>query len=196
MSELLSQRKFADHVGVSHVYINKLVKQGKIPLVDKKIPVDEGVKAYNAAQQLGYEENREHGKRQRAAAAKKKPKAKPKEQEIELPDDDSSLPSTGNLSNDKVTQAFNRAKLAEKTYNAKIKELEYKEKQGLFLPKDVVDEDAASTAAEVQALLNAVAPRIAPLCEGKPARIIESLIQEGISEAIEAMKKSRFVKDK
>lgn len=202
MSKLLSQRKFAEKVGRSHVYINKLVKQGKIPLVNGKIPEEEGVKAFNESQQLGYEENRQNGKKQREQAkktvkpAKKKAAKKEKDPDIELPEDDSPLPSTGNLTADKVTQAFNRARLAEKTYNAKIKELEFKEKQGLLIPIEVIEEDAASTALEIQGLLNSIGPRIAPICEGKPARIIESLITEAISEAMVALKKSRFNKGK
>lgn len=196
MSKLLSQRKFAEHVGRSHVYINKLVKEGKIPLVNGKIPLDDGVKAFELSQQLGYEENRAHGERQRQAAAKKKPKTKAKEKEIELPSDDSPLPSTGNISADKVTAAFNKAKLAEKTFNAKIKELEYKEKNGLLIPKEDVENDAAATAAELMALLTPIAPTIAPMCEGKPSRVIEGIIEEAISEALEAMKKSKFNKGK
>ncbi|WZL14723.1 terminase small subunit [Vibrio phage vB_VpaM_XM1] len=201
MSELLSQRQFAEKIGRSHVWVSKLVKQGKLPLVNKKIPLEEGLKAYEASQQLGYEGNREHAEKQRTASTKKtkpKPKTKEKkeepkqEQSFDIPDDDDILPSTGTVSVDKVAQMFNRAKLAEKTFQAKLKEMDFKEKQGHLLPKEVVEADAAATAEELRGLLFSISPRIAPICEGKPAREIEVIIENAINEALQALKKSRF----
>lgn len=200
MTQLLSQRAFAKHIDRSNVYVSRLVKQGKIPTVDGKIPLEEGLAAYEASQQLGYEANREHGKKQREQAKEKRAgKAKTPENNLvgsddsfEMPEDDEILPATGKVSVDKVTQMFNRAKLAEKTYQAKLKELDFKEKQGLLLPKEVVESDAASTAEELRGLLFAVPPRIAPICEGKPAREIEIVIENAINECLTALKKSRF----
>lgn len=202
---LLSQREFAEHIGRSHVWVNRLIKQGKIPVVDGKIPLEEGVKAYEASKQVGYEANRAHGEKQRQEAAKKKEKAsgassatKKKKREMPptttIPGDDETMPMTGNVAADKVAAAFNKAKLAEKTYQAKIKELDYKEKQGLLIAKETVEADAAQTAEELRGLMFSIPPRIAPLCEGRPAREIESIIDEAINEALGALKKSRFVK--
>ena len=187
MSEKLSQRAFAKHVGCSPSWINKLVKSGKIPLDAKgKIDVAVGMKAYEASQQPGYENNREHAKKQRAASKSKKSGG----QDVELPDD---APLTGgNATVEKVNQAFNKARLAEKTFMAKLRELEFKEKQGLLIPKEVVEADAANTAEELRGLLFAIGPRIAPLCEGKQARQIEAIIEEAINDALQALKKSRF----
>lgn len=204
MSELLSQRQFAEKIGRSHVWVSKLVKQGKIPLVNKKIPLEEGLKAYEASQQLGYEGNREHAESQRKKAAPKKDKPETKAKTVkkksepqsndsfDMPDDDDVLPSTGTVSVDKVAQMFNRAKLAEKTFQAKLKEMDFKEKQGLLLPKDVTEADAAATAEELRGLLFSIGPRIAPICEGKPAREIEVIIENAINDALHALKKSRF----
>lgn len=204
MSELLSQRQFAEKIGRSHVWVSKLVKQGKIPLVNKKIPLKEGLKAYEASQQLGYEGNREHAESQRKKAAPKKDKPETKAKTVkkksepqsndsfDMPDDDDVLPSTGTVSVDKVAQMFNRAKLAEKTFQAKLKEMDFKEKQGLLLPKDVTEADAAATAEELRGLLFSIGPRIAPICEGKPAREIEVIIENAINDALHALKKSRF----
>ncbi len=41
---LMSIRKFAKHIGVSHSWINKLVTTGVIPLYDRKIDLDEGIR--------------------------------------------------------------------------------------------------------------------------------------------------------
>lgn len=197
MSELLSQRAFAKHIGRSHVWVGKLVKQGKLPLVDGKIPVNEGMAAYEASQQLGYEANRENAEKQRNKAKTNKPsqknRPKAKEPTTSIPDDDEPLPTTGSgITQDKVSQQFNRAKLAEKTFQAKLRELEWKEKQGHLIPKEVVEQDAAQTAEELRGLLFAIPARIAPLCEGRPARDIEATIDEAINDALGALKKSRF----
>lgn len=194
--KLLSQRQFAQEIGRSNVWVSKLVKQGRLPIVDGKIPLEDGLKAYEASQQLGYEGNREHNARQRKAKAKAAPKkaATPKAEDFILPDDDEQLPTTGSISVDKVAAAFNKAKLAEKTYQAKLKELDYKEKQGLLLSKEAVEADAANTAEELRGLLLAIPPRISPLCEGKPAREIEALIEEALNESLSALNKSRFAR--
>ena len=39
MSELLSQRQFAERIGRSNVWVSKLVKQGKLPVINGKIPL-------------------------------------------------------------------------------------------------------------------------------------------------------------
>lgn len=195
MSKPLSQRKFAEHIGRSHVWVSKLVKQGKIRTdANGKIPLEQGLADYQASQQLGYEENREHAKKQRAASAAKNPavKARQAEPQVSLPDDDEPLPTTGGITTDKVAAAYNRAKLAEKTFMAKLKELDYKEKQGLLIPKEQIEADAAATAEELRGLLFAIGPRIAPICEGKPARQIESIIEEAINSALTTLQKSRF----
>ena len=191
MSEkLLSQRAFAKEIGRSHVYVGRLVKEGKISLIDGKIPLDQGRKEYQASQRLGYDANRAHGEKQRQKS--KKATTKTDDSHIEIPDDDQELPSTGLVSVDKVNAAFNKARLAEKTFQAKLKELDFKEKQGLLIPKETVEADASDTAEELRGLLFAIGPRIAPICEGKPAREIETIIESALNEALRAMKKSRF----
>lgn len=192
----LSQREFAKEIGRSHVWVSKLVKAGKLPVVNGKIPLEAGLKAYQSSQQLGYDANRDHGQKQRDKAAEKaaKPVSKPINQEIAvtLPADDDQLPTTSGITSDKVTAAFNRARLAEKTFMAKLKELDYKEKQGLLITKDEVEADAAAIAEELRGLLFAIGPRIAPICEGKSAREIEVIIEEAINDSLSALKKSRF----
>lgn len=197
MDELLSQRKFAAHVGVSHVYIGKLVKEGKITLVNKKIPFQSGMAEFEAAKRLGYENNREHAKKQRAKSGKKpaeptKAAQSNSEESFSMPRDDEPLPVTGMVSVDKVNQAFNKARLAEKTFQAKLKELDFKEKQGLLIPIESVKEDAAATAEELRGQLLSIGSRISPICEGKPAREIERIIENAINDALRALKKSRF----
>ena len=193
----VSQREFAKEIGRSHVWVSKLVKSGKLPTNDKgKILLEEGLKAYEASQQVGYDANREHGKKQRKQTAKPAPKRTPKTQTITVPDDDGeeielSAPSATVA---KLSEAFNRAKTAEKTFQAKLKEMEYKEAQGHLIPKVDVIQDAKNTAEEMRSIAYALPPRIAPLCEGKSAREIEAILEDAINEIFEALQNSKYIK--
>mgnify|MGYP005813316233 CR=1 FL=1 len=210
MSGSVSQRKFAEHIGRSNVWVSKLVKAGRLPVdADGKIPLADGLAAYEASQQVGYDGNRAHAAKQRSASAKAKAspraaatKAPPlpaaAHQTTTLGDDDEAdapLPATGLVSVDKVNAAYNRARLAEKTYQAKLKELEYKEAQGLVLSLAEVEKDAEETAGALREKLMSLPPRIAPLCEGKPAREIEGVLDEAINDALLALSRSRFAKE-
>lgn len=206
----VSQREFAKHIGRSHVWVSKLVRAGKIPLdAQGRIPLDEGLIAYEASQRVGYDGNRTHNAQQRekkpkpsgTSPAKEQPagkaSAKPRQPVPQLPDDDeSAIPSTGALTTAKVNEAFNRARTAEKTFQAKLKELEYKEAQDLLIKRDDVIADARHVAEELRGLLFSVGPRIAPLCEGKAAREIETIIEDAINDALTALQKSRFAKER
>lgn len=200
MAEYVSQRQFAKVVGRSHVWVNRLVKEGRLPADEKgRIPLEDGLKAYEASQVVGYDANRAHGEKQRskgkapAKAAAKGKAREPDEPEL-LPDNDDVPPITGGPSHARVAEAYNRARTAEKTFQAKLKELEYKEAQGLLLPLADVEADAAETAAELREKLMSMPPRIAPLCEGKQAREIEGILEDAINEALLAFQKSRFAR--
>lgn len=208
-SKGVSRRQFAKHIGRSHVWVSRLVNEGKIPLnANGQIPLEEGLKAYEESQQVGYDGNRAHGENQRRkAAANRKGEDSPKKIEQKAPKNvthiseakkraDSSLasvPGTGG-SVDKINAAYNRARLAEKTFQAKMKELEYKEAQGLLIPLADVEKDAQEAAAAVRERLMSMAPRIAPLCEGRTAREIEPIIEDAVNEALQALRRSRFAK--
>lgn len=205
----VSRREFAKRIGRSHVWVSRLVKEGKIPLDEKgRIPLEAGLKAYEESQSVGYDANRAHGENQRRAAAAKKTGNEPeKNVEQQAPKKVthiseakkkaesglSSIPSSGG-SVEKINAAYNRARLAEKTFQAKMKELEYKEAQGLLIPLAEVEKDAQEAAASVRERLMSMAPRVAPLCEGKTAREIEPIIEDAINEALQALNKSRFAK--
>ena len=89
---------------------------------------------------------------------------------------------------------FNKAKTAEKTYQAKLKRLEFEEKEGSLIAKDAVRDDAFLAANELRSRLFSIAPRAAPRCEGKTAREIERIIEDEINFALQALQESRFIK--
>ncbi|ENU8988092.1 hypothetical protein ACE2PB_004931, partial [Salmonella enterica] len=93
-----------------------------------------------------------------------------------------------------VAAQFNKAKTAEKVYQAKLKKLEYEEKEGSLIAKDTVADDAFLAANELRSRLFSIAPRAAPRCEGKTAREIERIIEDEINFALQALQESRFIK--
>lgn len=206
----VSQREFARHVGRSHVWVNRLVKEGRLPANERgKIPLEAGLKIFESAFQTTDPAVAIHNEKQRKAStkkapAKKKPAKKAATKKASRPKDKApeeaftatETPSAdvGRVAN--INEQYSRAKLARETYNAKITELKYKEAAGLLIPVDKVHSDAAKTGAEVRELLFGIAPRIAGICEGKTAREIERIIDEEINDALSALKRSRFSDDK
>jgi hypothetical protein len=140
----------------------------------------------------------------KAQPARSVTKAAPVQPPLELPDEDSDgMPlaappvgpgSAAHLSSAKVAEQFNKARTAEKMFQAKLRELEFKEKQGDLLKITEVEIDAQATAAELMDKLRSLPPRIAGLCEGRPAREIEGIIDAEINDALATLQKSRFAR--
>ena len=93
-----------------------------------------------------------------------------------------------------ITTQFNKARLAEKTYQAKLREIEYKLKKGELVTRADVEADAATVAAEVRERLTSIPVRISALCEHQPARKIEEVMTDAIQDALISFSKSKFVK--
>ena len=126
----VSVREFARQVGRSPSWISKMARQGKLPRnEDGSIPIQEGFAAYDKF-------NREV----EAIKAKQK-KTEP------LPDNDDAPMTESATKAMSVTEAFNKARLAEKTYQAKLKELEYKLKRGEIVEREKVVADAQAVGA-------------------------------------------------
>lgn len=173
--ESVSIREFARQVGKSAPWISKKLRDGTLPRDENgKIPLKAGFAAYD--------------KMVKKEEAVKALRGKT------LSDDDES-PMSGAVSGAmNVTAEFNKARLAEKTYQAKLKEIEYKLKRGELLERVAVEADAQRTAALVRERLMSVPVRIAGLCEGRTAREIEEIIEDGINDALELLQKSKYVK--
>lgn len=200
--ESIGVREFARQVGCSHVLILNLIKAGKMPQnKDGSIPLDEGLIAY---------ENRKKKKEPKAKKEPKTKKAEPKKRKStkkikELPDNDppedgeaddapQKLTSEKLISARDITTQFNKARLAEKTYQAKLREIEYKLKKGELVTRADVEADASAVAAEVRESLTSIPVRISALCERQPARKIEEVMTDAIQDALISFSKSKFVK--
>lgn len=195
-------RELARQVGCSHVLILNLIKAGKMPQnEDGSIPLEAGLIAYeNRKKKKDPKEKK--GATKKAASKKRKSPKKIKE----LPDDDppedgeNSEDSAPKLTSEKlisardITTQFNKARLAEKTYQAKLREIEYKLKKGELVTRADVEADAATVAAEVRERLTSIPVRISALCEHQPARKIEEVMTDAIQDALISFSKSKFVK--
>ena len=200
----VSVRAFAQQVGRSHVAILNRIKAGDLPRnPDGTIPLADGLRAFaefQARRKTGPKLPEKPKKEAKPKAEKPKavkPKAKPGRPKKELKpapirtiDDDPGdalAPVIGEAS--AVATAYNKAKLAEKTYQAKLKELEFKLKKREIIPRAEVEEQVEALAVKVRGKLLAVPVRIAVMCEGRPAREIEEIIETAIDEALADLQK-------
>lgn len=163
----VSVLEFSKRVGVSHTWIGKLVKKGILKKDDSGLlPVAENLELYKR-----YADNIDANKRK------------------SLPVDESRVIDGPN---DSVTLAFNKAKLAEKTYQARLKELDYKVRTGELLEREKVDAEAAWLAEKVKSKLMAIPPRVSSMCEGRIARDIEEIITDAINDALKDLQKVTY----
>lgn len=176
---IVSKSEFARRKGISPAMVTKLCASGRIPVLKSgKLDFDTASAAYEASKQVGREASAINGKKGHRST------------EPELPGDDAGLAGGSTA----VAAQFNKAKTAEKVYQAKLKKLEYKEKEGSLIAKDTVADDAFLAANELRSRLFSIAPRAAPRCEGKTAREIERIIEDEINFALQALQESRFIK--
>jgi hypothetical protein len=159
MSELISAIAFSKHIGKSHQYVYKLIKQGKLIVHGKKRQLDlkeatMAIKANaRASNVLGDKFNEEQkgkgakkaslerttGKAAKNSATKKTAKETKEESEM-----------VG------VSRLIAKAKLLEIANKAKTAELEYKIKVGKYLPIEIVEAENAKIAEILRSkLLNA-----------------------------------------
>lgn len=204
----VSQREFAKHVARSHVWINRLVKEGRLPSDARgRVPLEAGLRIFATLSKTVDPGVAAHNEKQRGAAKKKtrkstKPENRaPKTPAPEPPRAVEPEPApAAPLQHDavigravNVAEQYSRAKAAKETFAAKKMELEYKRAAGELIHVDEVRDDATKTAAEVRERLFGVPSRVAGMCEGKSAREIERILDDAINEALDALRRSRFV---
>lgn len=171
--DLVTKSEFARQVGVSWTWIHKKIQDGSLPFVDGLIPLESGLKAFDKL------EKRKVSRR----AAKEEP----------LPDDDNEQLSDELKGAKNVTSAFNRARLIEKSFQAKLKEIEFRTKRGELIEVEKVKEDAKETAANLRGRLMALPVRISALCEGRPAREIEEILEDALNDVLTEFNESEFL---
>ena len=166
-TEYVTKAEFARRCGFTRQHANKLVNTGVIvPEKDGKLNFEAAKAAWESSKKVGFEEN---GNNLKQTAATR--------------------------TTNKVVQSgldYNTARTRKEAANAHLKELELQEMQGILVPVDEVRADAAAFGGEMRAKFQAVGSRIATMCEGKEARVIERIISDEINAVLETLQASRF----
>ena len=179
-STSVTLREFARQIGRSHTWVQNKVKSGELPRnEDGTIPTQEGFKAFDAIL--------------REIEQKKANRQKQTQTVEALPDNDEAPMQDSVSKAMSVTEAFNKARLAEKTYQAKLKEIEYKLKRGDLIESEKVIADAQATAALVRERLMSIPVRVSGLCEGRTARDIEEILEDAINDVLKSLQKSEYI---
>jgi hypothetical protein len=142
----MTQTEYAKHRGVSQPYINRLVKQGKIPLADGKIDPETADAALDAA----------------ADPSKGGVRASNAERRQTRPDAPAAPPEPG-----APIGQFNRAKTVDATFVAKLRELEYKKQIGALIEREPYAKANEDAGAMLRKELDAMQHRLAPLVAGE-----------------------------
>lgn len=181
--EYLSQRAFAalPEVGVSHVRINKLIKEGRLPTSENgKIPKSKGIEAWKTCRVIGFE-------KAGAAGAKyggPKVKAKPETEDENGDDEDEEAPAKGNYSG-----RLNKAKAEKEEVLAEHKKLELAILKRDYILIAQVKDDAQKLAAMIRQKIISVAPIIAANSEGKNSSQIQRIVEIELNEALKDLQK-------
>lgn len=216
----MTVREFGRQIGKSHVWVLKLIKSGDLPRnEDGTIPLGAGLKAFadyvaapkkpkgrpksNTTKTYDGQPARGRGrprKEKPAQTEKRKPGRPPKMPAVEMPDDDIPSNDAAEILKRKdeavnVNSSLNKVKLADMTFKAKTRELEYKEKAGDLIKKDDVAKEAQWLAEQVKSKLMAIPPRISTLCEGRVAREIEEIISDALNDALRELQKCKYTGD-
>jgi hypothetical protein len=172
---LVTQKEYARRKRVSPQYVNKLVQQGKIKLVGRRVDVrqaDAAVKAWARA-----------GRVIPAKRSAKKP-ARAKRAATSSSEIDKPLAAP----RDSATRSLTAARAQNEYYKAELAKLEYEQKKGELLPRaDVLEAERRKNGnirASLLAIPRIVAPLVFNLQTSSPAEI-EELIRQYVCEALD-----------
>jgi phage terminase Nu1 subunit (DNA packaging protein) len=200
---VVSKAEFSRHIGVSRPAVTKMIKAGRIQERDDgKINLEEAVVAYESTRQIGREASKDNGRKAgvnksegEKRAPGKKTTNKPAKQEQETQPAESGSISASGATNQALMQQLNRAKLAEKTFQAKLKEMEYKKATGELLEIAEVRADARKIAEDIRGKLMSIPQKLAQQIVNKSPREAQRMLEESINKALTALQDSRFTKE-
>ena len=158
---LLSRRKFAKHVNLSHTRINKLVTDGVIPLHDGKIELNEGIRLMKDNQDPSRDSQREANATRRKDAGVFAHENLPEHSLADMDDEeraeynrqlaeeqvqmsaarDEAKAAGADVGMGKMPNSINKVKIFRELYLGKIAQLDFKKKSGEVVDKSAVDKD-------------------------------------------------------
>lgn len=196
---VVSKAEFSRHIGVSRPAVTKMIKAGRIQeRSDGKIDLEEAVVAYESTRQIGREVSKDNGRKagvNKAEGEKRTPGKKAEAKPIEVTPNESGSISASGATNQALMQQLNRAKLAEKTFQAKLKEMEYKKATGELLEISEVRADARKIAEDIRGKLMSIPQKLAQQIVNKSPREAQRMLEESINKALTALQDSRFTKE-
>lgn len=211
MNDGVSVREFARQIGKSHVWVLKLLKEGKLPRnEDGTIPLVSGIKAYEDFLSQPVKKGRPKKDTSDAEQKPARPRGRPKKEKPpapiieEIPDEtknsdieniaEFSKKDSIRLANEaaNVNVARNKAKTLKDVRQAEKLDIEVRKLKGQLLEKSEVEREAQWLAEQVKSKLLAVPPRISSMCEGRIARDIEEIITDAINDALKELQKIKF----
>jgi len=214
---LVSQRKFAKIVGRSHAYINKLVRQGVIPVYDKKIKVDEAKEILEKMKDPARDPQREANERRRkhdlfeAAQGyesladmseeerkryEEEQKAKEEERKKEIEEtkkliediEKAGIALSSDLKELAAQTTLNEAKTINEILRGKLQELEYKQRIGELVSKREVEREAYELAKRVRDAILSIPDRVAAVLAAQTdQRRIREILLEELHHALEIL---------
>lgn len=187
----VSLSEFAGQIGRSKALVSRMVNDGRIPRnADGSIPLEKALKAFDEYQNAPKNRGGRPSKASKAAEVKRKPEKKKSSAVKHTPIEEVETVREEKRQNAAdIHAALNKAKLADRTFQARLRELDFKMKSGELLLKTEVEESIALAVANFQAKMRGIPPRISSMCEGRIAREIEEIISDAIEQTFSELKK-------
>jgi len=168
---LITQAEFARRIGKQRSWVSTLVKKGKLTVVKdergrKRLDFDRAMAEYKGSVDYNRDPQREWGKKQRG------------EEEEELKYGDIKC------ADDMIGKETQRSKLIRETYEARLKEMEYKETLGELVHIGEIEEVNNRIATSIRTLLLAMPSKIAPQLEGLSIAKIQRRLEDEINDIL------------
>ena len=183
MTDLISHTRMAKMLGMSLNGLKKHVEAGNIPVAKtsgkRRLYDPETAKAaYRDNVDLSKTRKPETERPARSRGARKR----------SLMDEVGTAPSSGSRAPDGA-QSFNKAKTAEKIFQAKLKEAQYKEMIGTLVPLAEVKQASFDAARTLRDKLMALPAQLSPYVSQEDMPIVTKMIHEFIKDLQEAANK-------
>jgi hypothetical protein len=192
MPRLLSQKEYAERIGVSAQYVNKLVREGKIELVDGRIDPKKADATRKIFERAGRMIPVKRGKKaavKRTAAKKARRRPAAKASKVVEHKPRRAYTSTHDKPTS-ATRSFAAARAEREEWQAQLAKLDYLERCKKLLPADEVIAAQQRQNANFRTQLRKLARHAAPLAKRQRTESeIETVLLELIDQLLDAFSK-------
>ena len=195
---LISQSAFGKIIGMSRQYVNKLVKEGKLPNVNGKINPNEALEAWQASKDF----NRDPQRKANAERYNKSNNFSYLNDRVKNNlKNDNYKPEFGDVSNVKslsvteVGQETQKSKLVSETYKAKISQKEFEILSGSVVYIEDVAETNGRIASTIRSALLGMGSKLSPSLVGLSANEIRIVIEDEVNDILSVLNDLKDVYD-